>query len=136
MNTADQLIRDEGKRYRPYRDTVGKLTAGVGRNLDDVPFSDDEIALMLTNDIQAATTGLAKALPWTSRLDSVRLAALINMAFNLGLPSLLGFRNTLALIQSGQYTRASDEMLASKWATQVGDRAKRLAKQMATGEWQ
>ena len=52
------------------------------------------------------------------------------MAYNLGINSLLGFKNTLATIQAGRYNDAADGMLASKWATQVGDRATRLAKMM------
>ncbi len=36
------LIRHEGLRRKPYRDTVGKLTIGAGRNLDDVGITREE----------------------------------------------------------------------------------------------
>ena len=57
------------------------------------------------------------------------------MAFNLGVNGLLGFRKTLALIEAGDYTKASVEMLDSKWARQVKGRATRLSEQMRTGKW-
>ena len=57
------------------------------------------------------------------------------MAFQMGIAGLMGFRNTLATIERGDYQRAGDEMLMSKWATQTPNRAKRLSEQMKTGEW-
>ena len=74
-------------------------------------------------------------LPWIDKLTPARQAALINMAFNLGIGGLLGFKNTLAAIEQGDYVRAARGMLASKWATQVHGRADELAAQMRTGEW-
>ncbi len=125
-----ELVRDEGLRLRIYKDTVGKLTIGVGRNLDDVGISKDEAYLMLDNDIQRTSDSLDKNLPWWKTLDEVRQRVILNMAFNMGINSLLGFKNTLAAIQAGRYNDAADGMLASKWSTQVGARATRLADMM------
>jgi len=136
MNLIDQLIRDEGVRLKPYKDQVGKLTIGVGRNLDDVGISELEAEWLLHNDISRAEDALLQALPWAKDLDEVRRSALINLTFNMGIGGLLGFKNTLAAIQEGRYNDAADQMLESKWATQVGPRAHRLAKQILTGEWQ
>ncbi|HJV52804.1 MAG TPA: glycoside hydrolase family protein [Noviherbaspirillum sp.] len=133
-----ELIRDEGKRNRLYRDTVGKLTGGVGRNFDDVPLSDDEIDLMLSNDIKRACADLDRKLPWWRKLDPVRQRVLVNMAFNMGIgdadkgSGLLGFKNTLAMVQAGDYRGAAKGMRSSKWAKQVGPRAERLATLMET----
>lgn len=135
MTLKDQLIRDEGLRLKPYKDSVGKLTIGVGRNLDDVGISADEADIFLQNDIQKATDSLLAQLPWVTQLDEVRQAVLINMTFNMGLSGLLQFRNTLKMIQSGDYSGASKEMLNSVWAKQVGPRAQRLSLQLETGEW-
>jgi lysozyme len=136
MNILDQLKRDEGIRLHPYKDSVGKLTIGVGRNLDDVGISADEADYLLQNDLKTATSHLQSALPWALQLDDVRRAVLINMTFNMGIAGLLTFKNTLSLIQTGQYDKAADNMLESKWAEQVGPRAHRLALQMKTGTWQ
>ena len=136
MTLQDQLIRDEGIRLRPYKDSVGKLTVGVGRNLDDVGISTDEAMLLLRNDITAATNSLEQAFPWTQAMDSVRQSALVNMAFNMGIGGLARFKNFLAACQQGDWAEAKVQMLDSIWAEQVGARAQRLAIQIETGEWQ
>jgi lysozyme len=128
-----ELTTDEGRKSRIYKDTVGKITAGVGRNLSDVPFSDDEIDLMLTNDIKKVCDQLDEKLPWWRTLSERRQRVLANMAFNLGINGLLGFRNTLAFVQGGKYDQAAEGMLDSLWAKQVGMRAVRLANMMKEG---
>ena len=128
-----QLSIDEDKRAKPYKDTVGKLTIGIGRNLDDVGLSPDEIQYLLGNDIARVKAELDGAMPWWSQMTDARQNVLANMCFNMGLPRLSGFVNTLAAMQTGKYGAAADGMLASKWAAQVGDRAKRLAATMRTG---
>lgn len=128
-----QLLTDEGFKSKPYRDTVGKLTIGIGRNLDDVGITQDEAVVLLRGDVAKAQAQLAKALPWFSGLTDARKDALTNMGFNMGVPGLLKFTHTLALLQEARYKEASVEVLKSKWATQVGDRAKRIAKLIETG---
>lgn len=129
-----QLVKHEGLRLKPYRDTVGKLTIGVGRNLDDVGISKDEAAMMLDADITKVDQALGNALPWWDALDDVRQRVLANMAFNLGVLGLLKFKRTLARVAAGDYSAAADEMLSSKWAAQVGARATELAAMMKTGK--
>lgn len=136
MNLVDQLHRDEGVRLKPYKDSVGKLTIGIGRNLDDVGISLPEVYVLLQNDIATATLQLEQALPWTSTLDDARQGVLLNMTFNMGIHSLLGFHQFLGAVQSGDYLTASRLMLESHWATQVESRSYRLSVQMATGVWQ
>jgi lysozyme len=128
-----QLEIDEGRRERIYKDSVGKITCGVGRNLSDVPFSDDEIDLMLNNDVNKVCRQLDDKLPWWKNLTDVRQQVLANMAFNLGINGLLGFKNTLGMIQTGNYSGAAKAMLDSKWAMQVGNRANRLSDMMKRG---
>jgi lysozyme len=135
MDITTQLIRDEGERLKPYKDTVCKLTIGVGRNLTDVGISHDESMLLLKNDIIKATAQLLARLPWVAQLDEARRGVLVNMTFNMGVDGLLQFKQTLAHIQAGQWNDAAADMLNSKWAQQVGDRAKRLAQQLITGQW-
>jgi lysozyme len=136
MNLIEQLVRDEGLQLKPYKDSVGKTTIGVGRNLDDVGISRDEAMMLLANDAQNASSQIEKNIPWASGLDRVRWAALVNMCFNLGIGKLLEFRNFLGALQAGDYKAASSEMLDSVWARQVGSRAQRLAMQIQTGIWQ
>lgn len=128
-----ELKRDEDTRLKPYRDSVGKLSIGVGRNLDDVGITEQEADFMLMTDVGRAEGALDAKLPWWRTLSENRQRVLLNMCFNMGIGSLLGFTNTLKAAQSGNYGAAADGMLASKWASQVGARATRLADLMRNG---
>ena len=129
------LMRDEGLRLKPYPDSVGKMTIGYGRNLDDRGVSVAEADFMLDNDITAATADVLRTIPWSMSLDEVRRSVLVNMTVNMGVGGVLGFRRMLAAAERGDWATAAKEMLDSKWATQVGPRAHRLAQSMETGEW-
>jgi lysozyme len=128
-----QLRTDEGVRYKPYKDTVGKTTIGVGRNLDDRGLSPDEVNFLLEGDINLCVLDLDRELPWWKQMSDARQEVLLNMCFNLGIDRLLGFQNTLAFMEAGRYDAAAGGMLQSKWANQVGARAQRLAKMMREG---
>ena len=131
----NQLTRHEGLRLKPYRCTSGKLTIGIGRNLDDSGISEREAELMLENDILKLFAVLPEKIDFFNELDKVRADILVNMAFNLGVNGLLNFKKMLAAMDNGYFTLAAAEMLDSKWAFQVGDRALELAEQMKTGEY-
>ena len=141
MEIIDQLKRDEGLRLEPYKDSVGVWTIGYGHNLEvgdkDIPPSikEEQASLWLLKDVANASYQLDTHLPWTKDLDEARRGVLINMAFNLGIAGLLQFHRTLTMIEAGNYKGAASAMLESKWAQQVGPRAKRLSEQMLTGEW-
>jgi len=128
-----QLSTDEGRKPRIYTDTVGKVTGGVGRNLTDNGFSQDEIDLMLSNDIVKATSTARSLVPGFDQLSDVRQEVLVNMAFNMGYQRLSGFKMMLAAVSASNWDEAAAQMLSSKWANQVGPRAKRLANAMQTG---
>lgn len=134
-----QLIYDEGLRRKPYVDTVGKLTIGVGRNLDDVGISQAEAMFMLEGDIDRCVRDCVAAFVWFPLLDPVRQTVIVAMCFNMGIGNtkrgLRSFVNTLAAIGRGDYVAAADGMRRSQWARQVGKRAERLALLMETGEW-
>ena len=132
----DQLVRDEELRLKPYTDSVGKLTIGVGRNLTDKGISFQEAQELLANDIADATADLQAKLPWTATLDDVRKGAMLNMTFNMGIGGLLEFHDFLARMQRGDFPGAAGAMLDSLWARQVGPRATRLSIQIQSGVWQ
>ena len=130
-----QLVRHEGLRLKPYRCTAGKLTIGIGRNLDDRGISQKEAYALLERDILDFEQQLLNAIPDVyNGLDEVRQSVLLNMCFNLGLKGLLEFKNTLAFIGAGDWERAANNMLASKWAKQVGMRAIELSEMMRKGK--
>jgi len=141
MTMREQLVRDEGVVFHAYQDHLGFWTIGVGRSIDSKKgggITREEALYLLDNDIGKKRVDLLAVLPWTATLaatDEARFAVLLNMAFNLGVAGLLGFRKMIEAVRDGNYDRAAKEMLDSEWALQVGLRAQRLAEQMQTGEW-
>jgi lysozyme len=131
------LLRDEGLRLSAYQDSEGYWTIGVGRLIDarrGGGISREEALYLLSHDLDRIEREVRTALPWVAGLDPVRQRVLLNMAFNLGVVGLRRFKNTLQAVRQGDYPRAAAQMLQSRWAEQVGARARRLAEQMRSGE--
>lgn len=132
-----ELRAFEGLRLRPYRCTEGVLTIGYGHTGPDVRpgivWSKEQAESALQRDIAEAVAGLDRRLPWWRTLDDVRARVLADMAFNMGLDRLCGFKHALAAMQAGDYSEAARELLDSKWAKQVKGRAVHLADRMETG---
>ena len=134
MTTAflvNDLLRDEGLRLTPYRDTGGVWTVGYGHTGADVRRGDSwtkaDADDALIEDIAKARSELDAHLPWWRTLDDVRQDVLVEMTFNLGIGGVLKFHRTLAAVQAGRWAMASADILLSKWSGQVGERAARLA---------
>lgn len=137
MTLLEQLKRDEGFRAVAYRDSRGLVTIGYGWCVERRPISQRMASDILDEQLSETQAEIYHRWPWVGRdLDFVREAVLINMAFNLGVEGLAGFTRFLKAVQNMDWSRAANEMRDSVWYTQVGERAKRLAKQMVTGEWQ
>ena len=134
MDFRDHLEWAEDRRQFPYEDSVGKLSIGVGRNLDDKGLRNDEIDLMLNNDIAEAIKECEK-LAYFDGLDPVRQLVVADMVFNMGLPRFTGFVRTNKALLAKNYVKAAAEMVDSKWYRQTGRRAHRLVKAMHTGIW-
>lgn len=139
----DQIKRHEGVVLKPYKDTVGLWTIGVGHLIGKTLTEEFECGIdqvkcdaIYDKDFEKHKKEVDDRIPWAKNLDEIRYGVLINMAFNLGINGLLGFKNTLKLIQTGKFEEASKNMLLSKWAKQVKGRATELAEQMRTGKWQ
>jgi lysozyme len=128
------LTRDEGLRLKPYRCTAGKLTIGVGRNLEDVGITKAEAEQLLANDISRVVVDIVKRIPWAMNLDDARFSVIHSMVFQMGIGGVMNFRKFLTALQMGDYTKASIEMMDSKWAQHDSPaRAKRMADTMKTG---
>lgn len=153
-----RLMLNEGMRNKAYYDTEGKLTIGIGRNLDDNPLTQEEICYighnarskaitneqacyLCRNNIASVKADLDKYLPWWRDLNIDRQFVMIDLCFNLGIGNekkktgLLGFQRTLSSIAQGYYMKAADQLMQSKYARQVGIRARRNAYSLKTGMW-
>lgn len=129
-----QLTRDEGWRNQMYLDSEGIPSIGVGHNLRDVPISNAAVAQIFTDDLTDKLREVEQAFPWSARQSEPRRGVLVNMAF-MGIGKLKGFVKMLAAMQAGDWETAARELLDSKYATQVGARAERLADQLRSDRW-
>ena len=128
-----QLKIHEGVKEFPYVDTVGKVTIGIGRNLTDKGITQDTIEAMLDEDIDEVIEELGRIYPEFCDLTEGRQLVLANVLFNIGAPTYLKFVKFWAALRASDWDTAADEMLDSKWADQVGDRAVELAELMRGG---
>lgn len=124
------LIADEGLQLKPYKDTLGKLTIGVGRNLNDRGLSEAEAMFLLENDIKDAVGGAYGLVSNFNNLSDNRKIVLVSMVFQMGKNGVSKFRNMLTAIEIEDFSIAAAEMLDSRWATQTPNRALRLSNMM------
>jgi len=129
----EMLIHHEGFSSRAYKDTEGKLTIGYGRNLDSLGISKKEALYLLDNDMFWVETEINNHFPWYCELNDARKAVIMNMIHNLGMPRFRLFVFTIRALEQKDFQAAAREMLDSKWANQVGQRAKDLSYMMRTG---
>jgi len=134
-----QIKRHEGFVSNAYKDSLGYLTIGYGRLIDKSKgggISETEAEYLLANDVNGVYEALNRSIPSFKRLNDARQGVLLNMAFQMGVHGLMQFKSTLNLIELGDYNAAADNMLKSLWASQTPNRAKEMATQMRTGQWQ
>lgn len=140
--TVTQIMKHEGFRSTPYKDTVGVLTIGFGTNLDQ-GISIETGVLLLEQSLVSLKRELKLALSDAGflvlshnlTLSEQRAAVILNMVYNLGVPRLMGFKKMWKALAKGDFDTAAEEMLDSKWARQVGNRATELAEQMRDDIW-
>ena len=132
----ETLRRHEGVKNTLYKCTSDKWTIGVGRNLEDVGLSEEDIDMLLLNDIKRTKELMDDYIPWHNDLDEVRQEALINFVFNVGIGTTMKFKNAMAALEAHDYDTAAVEMLDSNWAKQVGSRAEEVTQMIKTGEYQ
>lgn len=128
------LIKHEGLELKPYKDSLGIETIGVGRNLQDRGISKEEALFLLRNDIDICIREMYQ-FDWFYNLNKARQDALIDMCFNLGISRLKGFKNMLQALSEGNFEEAAKHALDSKWAEQVKGRAVEVAEMIRSGTY-
>ena len=133
-----QLKRHEGLELKMYQCSQGYNTIGYGFNLDEHPIPQeiaeallDHMVMRMMDEIEASPE-----MKIISGLSKPRQGVILNMWYNLGKTRIKGFKKMWAALAAGDYEKAAAEMLDSKWAVQVGNRSRELARQMRVGEWQ
>ena len=149
-----RLSIDEGRRSRPYVDSVGKKTIGIGRNISDRQFSHDEalalgigrdfnkdpltdaeMDMLCSNDIDDAFYDM-DAYNWFYKLDDARAGVCICMMFNLGPGRFSDFKHFAQYMAIKDWSAAAGEMANSLWAKQVGNRAVVYERIIRDGVWE
>lgn len=136
MLSENLIKKHEGFRHFVYECPAGRSTIGYGRNIDCAGgrgISKEEAEMLLRNDIRRIQEQLGEALFFFHSLDYVRQAVLVSMMYNMGFRGLTSFKNMIVAIIEHQYNLAADEMLDSKWAKQVPNRALELSEMMRKG---
>mgnify|MGYP003627830338 FL=1 len=128
------LIEFEGLRLKPYHCTSGKLTIGVGRNLDDRGITEDEAMILLANDIKIVQEELLDRWEWMSDLPPRAQMVVMDLAFNMGVPAISNFQNMLRDLKESNWEGAAINLLDSRYAKQVGRRAIYNAHLLETAE--
>ena len=124
----DLLLKHEGLKFTPYRCSAGKLSIGVGRNLDDKGISKEEAMLMLFNDIDESEKDLANNVfkgQFYNYPKNIQLV-LIDMRFQLGQTGFRKFKKMIMAFENHDYQEAIAQMKDSKWYDQVTKRAEDL----------
>ena len=127
------IIGHEGVRNRPYKDSLGLWTVGVGHLIGDgksLPkemdrkFSDSEISEMFEMDY-AKHKKIAEGTPGYNKANKAGQGAMIDLGFNMGKwwPK---WPNTSKALKAGDFDAAARGLEDSKWYTQVGNRAKTI----------
>jgi len=145
-----RLLLHEGAVDHIYICPAGYKTIGIGRNLETNPLSAkekqvvgditkgitlDKALYLLKNDVKRCEKELSQNISWLYQLDDERQYALLDMCFNMGIKKLLGFKRMLNAMFIGDFRGAAKECLLSKYAKDVGKRAKRIATLIETGVW-
>ena len=128
------LTKHEGLRLDMYQDSVGVWTIGVGHNLEDKGITAEVAAKILEDDIEDAITDLQRNVSFFTQLPTAAQEALVNLCFNMGIPRLMQFKKTLAYLKDRDYKKAADELLDSRYASQVGYRALQVAQMIRSCE--
>jgi lysozyme len=134
QKAAELIKHHEGFSHKPYRDTMGKLTIGYGRNLDDKGISREEAGILLNYDLVECATDLRALFENFDELSETRQAVLMDMRYNLGPKGFRSFEKMIAAVRKGEYERAAAEMMDSKWEAQVPGRVWTLAVMMEEDE--
>lgn len=145
---VERLKKHEGVRDKVYNDSAGIPTIGVGFNLNrpDAPekikklgldynsvksgkktLTPQQIDSLLKQDIKSSWNSAKDIVENFVSLPSNAKSVIVEMIFNLGRSGFLKFKNFKNMIEQNDFIKASQEMLRSNWAKQVGERAKNLS---------
>lgn len=125
-----RIYDKEASKYditKPYIDTTGHITVGVGYNLSDrgVPPCWDLIK-QCKDDIDVHLNQLNKKFSWFNGLSDNRKIGLLDICYSSGFHGFCGFTDMIDYLSLGDYKNAANEILDTPWAKTVGHRAEEV----------
>ena len=132
-------IRDhEGFIAKPYLDSLGKATIGYGHLITDEDnfengkeYSKDELLKLFDKDFAKAEMGANQLVGHIQELHIEAKNIVTEMVCQLGTQGVRNFRNMISALEERNYSRASAEMLDSRWHAQPTNRCESLSKIMS-----
>jgi lysozyme len=131
QDIKNMIIKHEGIRYRPYKDSLGLWTVGVGHLIGDgktLPqeynreFSEEEVMAMFEKDYIHHRKA-AEKIPGFNNANGRGQGALTDLTFNMGPTWYKGWPNFQKHLAAGNADGAAASLESSKWYGQVGNRA-------------
>lgn len=143
MDLKDSIKLNEGFRDRVYKDSLGKDTIGYGflvsaLSSDELelnggfiePMSKEVAEKILELKLKKLKSDLFGVLPWLEQKPQNVKDAITEMAYQLGIPKMMGFVNTLEYIKNDDYEQAKVNLKSSLWYRQTPKRVENLIKQL------
>jgi len=127
------LKHQEGFRAHPYKDSRGVLTIGYGTNLEE-GITEPEAQLLLQARVGSTLVELTQY-GWYQTLSDCRKAAILSMAYQLGMAKFRKFKATIAALEASDFRTAAYQMLSSLWAKQTPNRAQEVADMVQDDQW-
>ncbi|GAB6045085.1 lysozyme [Caminibacter profundus] len=127
MSLIETIKKHEGFRGMPYKDSLGIPTIGYGTKL---PITEEEAEMLLQHRLDKKILELSDREPFYLELPQKAQEVIANMAYQMGVNGVLRFKKMWKALKNGDYKKAADEMLDSRWAKQTPNRARELAEIM------
>ena len=123
----ESIKHHEGFVEHVYDDSLGIPTIGYGFAIKDLVLEEDLCDEILLRKLRILGRSVMGKFPFFDSLPSDCKDVLMEMCYQLGVTGVSKFKKALKAMENGDWEKAADEMLDSKWAKQTPNRAKEMS---------
>ena len=123
----ESIKHHEGFVKHVYDDSLGIPTIGYGFAIKDLVLEEDLCDEILLRKLRILGRSVMSKFPFFDSLPSDCKTVLMEMCYQLGVTGVSKFKKALKAMEDGDWEKAADEMLDSKWAKQTPNRAKEMS---------
>lgn len=151
MDILNILIEHENYYAKPYLDSKGIITVGIGtastkglfeyekevlgiNNIDEITYLDLKTAKWLANNEINYIIKRLEKYKWYKIAPNYIQIAVQDLCYNLGVSGFLKFKKTISYLEKQDYQMAGTELLDSSYLTDVKGRAIRISILIQTGK--